>query len=331
MRTRVLTLATALAVAALMVPAPAQADARVSVRNDQGGSKADPKYATVMTLNGSGFQSIKGGHGGVYIFFGIKVSGGYLYVPDSETKNNKGFQRFVAFPGSDTAGSANGGTIKANGSWSTQILIPGATFKAVNRSGKAQTVNCLKSTCGIITVGAHGVKNKRNETFTPISFGDLYGGRAPSAAATTAAPEAPDVEKPKSTGKPALTIDRKSAVAGRVLSFHASGLTPGDQLAASLDDGVAAVGPLSVGANGQLAGVLQLPADLSVGTHVLTLTGGASTPTVSFPVAAGAPVEAAVQDDETPVGAIVYVGAAALLLIAAATFAIRRFRKARHA
>ena len=84
--------------------------------------KVDPTYATTLRVSGSGFQSVKGGHGGIYVFFGTVTAGwqpsrggatgkDYFYVPDSEAKNNQGFQKYVAFPGSDTASSANGGTM----------------------------------------------------------------------------------------------------------------------------------------------------------------------------------------------------------------------------
>jgi hypothetical protein len=347
MRTRTLVTLAALASSVLLVPAPAQAAARVSVQNDQGTAKVDPTYATTLRVSGKGFQSIKGGHGGIYVFFGIRVSGGYLYIPDSETKGNQGFQKFVAFPGSDTAASANGGTLKADGTWSTSMVVPGATFQAVNRSGKAQTVDCLKTTCGIITIGAHGVKNANNETFTPVSFADLYGGKAPAPAATTATTPAPAAtgggaaapSQPAATAPPAaapaavapaLTIDQATAVAGRVLTFNAVGLTPGDQVVASLDDGVAAVGPLNVGPNGQVAGVLQLPAGTKAGTHTLKLTGTASNPAVNFPVAAPRKPAARETDDSgTPWLPITFAGIALLVLLGALAFSVTRIRSTR--
>ncbi len=178
-----LSLALAGLVAVVTAP-PAEAESRVGVANAQGSAVVDPTYATTLTLRGQGFQSIKNGHGGIYVFFGT-VSGTWrpsqggqtgrnlLYVPDSETKDNQGFQKFVAFPGSDTASGANGGTLAADGSWSTRIVVPGAVFKARDRSNRVTTVDCRRTRCGIITIGAHGVKNARNETFTPVSVADL--------------------------------------------------------------------------------------------------------------------------------------------------------------
>ena len=97
-------------------PAPVAGPRRRArhVANPDGQAKIDPTYATTLTVSGSGFQSVKGGHGGIYVFFGTVKPGwqpskggatgeDYFYVPDSEAKDNQGFQRYVAFPGSDTA------------------------------------------------------------------------------------------------------------------------------------------------------------------------------------------------------------------------------------
>ncbi len=352
----VLTLA-ALVAGTLLVPAPAQAAARVSVANDKGSATADTTYATKVTLSGSGFQSIKGGHGGIYVFFGTvngswqpskggQVGTNYKYVPDSESKNNQGFQKFVTFPGSDTKDAANGGEIKADGTWSTEMTIPGATFETVDRAGKVVTVDCTKVTCGVMTIGAHGVKNARNETFTPVTFTDLYGGKAPAAEATAAAPaaesapaatdEAPAAAAPKPTKAADATaaVDTSTAVVGRVLSFTGGGFTPGEQVIATLDDGMAAVGPLSAGPSGEVAGVLQLPEGTTAGTHVLKLTGAASgaAPTINFPIAADPALASADTTDEGGAPGWLpwaFLGLAVVALLSAVSFAVLRFRSIR--
>ncbi|MCU1676260.1 MAG: hypothetical protein JWM93_1018 [Frankiales bacterium] len=354
MRTRALVTIAALASSVLLVPAPAQAAARVSVHNDQGTAEVDPTYATTLSVSGKGFQSIKGGHGGIYVFFGTvsgawqpskggQVGTDYRYVPDSESKNNQGFQKFVAFPGSDTAAAANGGTIATDGSWSTDLAVPGATFKTVDRAGAAVTVDCRKVTCGVITIGAHGVKNAKNETFTPVTFADLHGGKAPAAQETAAAPATGETAAPApaaptapaSVAKAAdatAAIDPGTAVVGRVLSFTGAGFAPGEQVVATLDDGRAAVGPLSAGMSGEIAGVIQLPRETKAGTHVLRLLGAASgaAPTVNFPIAADSGVATAHGDSALP-GWVVwaFVGLAVVALLSAATFAALRFRSTR--
>jgi len=359
MRTRALLTIAALATSALLVPAPAQAAARVSVSNDQGSATVDPTYATTLTVRGSGFQSIKGGHGGIYVFFGTvngawqpskggQVGTDYRYVPDSESKSNQGFQRFVAFPGSDTADAANGGTIAANGTWSATMTVPGATFKTVDRTGKTVTVDCLKVTCGVITIGAHGVKNASNETFTPVSFASLAAAQAPAAQASAEPPSSRGAtsgtvpEAPAAAAAPAVpaapakaadavaAVDPDTAVVGRVLSFTGGGFSPGEQVIATLDDGKAAVGPLSAGPSGEIAGVLQLPDGTSAGTHVLRLTGAASgaTPTVNFPIAVDPALTAVRTDDGGLPGWVpfAFLALAIGVLLGAVTFATLRFR-----
>ncbi|MFE2545817.1 hypothetical protein [Actinacidiphila glaucinigra] len=166
------------AAATVLAPAPpAAAAARVTLSP----GTADPDYASELRLHGAGFQSVKNGFGGVYVLFGT-VSGtwrpsrggtsgeDYVYVQDSETKDNHGYQRFVAFPGDPTAYAANGGTVKADGTWDATLVVPGAVFPAKGRDGTIRQVDCRKVQCGVITIGAHGVASPANETFTPVRF-----------------------------------------------------------------------------------------------------------------------------------------------------------------
>ena len=56
---------------AVLTPTPAAtAAARISVTNDRGTTAADLEYRTKLTITGRGFQSVKGGFGGVYLMFG---------------------------------------------------------------------------------------------------------------------------------------------------------------------------------------------------------------------------------------------------------------------
>ncbi|GAA4804232.1 hypothetical protein ACFQ0K_11485 [Nocardioides caeni] len=326
---------------AVLGPSPsATAAGRVTLTNSAGAAVIDATYATTLTVEGRGFQSVRGSSGGVYVFFGT-VSGrwqpsqggdsgeDYLYVPDSRSSANQGYQRFLAFtPG--TSGAS--GSIKQDGSFSTTITVPGATFKAVGLNGRARTVDCRKVRCGVITIGAKGVHNGNNETFTPVQVGDLHDGSSPSAdpssGTTDAAPatvgdaveSAPQVKGPR-----LLEVDRTAAHTGRVMPFRASGLPAGSQVSAVLDDGVAAAGPFLVGADGAVAGVLTLPADLDAGTHELRIYGPASLDakpvTVRFAVAvdedAGSPPATAAEgeDSEVPWGPIVF-GVSAVLFLA---------------
>lgn len=352
-RAVVTTMASLLVAGVLLAPTAAEARGGVTVRNDQGKAQADTTYSTTVTVSGSGFQSIKNAHGGIYVAFGT-VSGtwrpsqggvtgtNYRYVPDSEAKGNKGFLRYVAFPGSDTASSANGGTLEG-GTFSTKLTIPGPTFQTYDRNNKITTVDCLKVQCGVITFGAHGVKNANNESFTPVTFSKIVDAPAPAQASATAeapaaaapgdaAAEAPSVPTVKKV-KPAITVDRRTAVQGRVLAFTAVGFTPGEQVLAILDDGAAAAGPIVVGTSGEVAAVIQIPTTTRAGTHTLRLSGPSSATEVeqNFPISASTtPVaETAKADDGTAWLPWAAAGAAAILLLLSIAFAIVRTRRLR--
>lgn len=371
--------ATAVALVALaaLPAAPAVADADVTVTNDRGTGQADTRYRTALTIRGSGFQVVRGGFGGVYVMFGwVRDPGGgswrpsrggltgqdYRYIPDSENAAaNQGYLRFIAFPGSSTAGEANA-VLSNNGGFTVDLTVPGPVFESVDRSGAVRSVDCRRVTCGVITIGAHGVKNPENESFTRVDFGSVYDQAPPAAEqpgqsgqeAPATTPESADVapQQPTApaaggrtprvaTGPAAVTVDRATAVAGRALTFTARGFTPGEQVVAVLDDGAAALGPMTAGAAGEVAGVVVLPPDTAVGTHELRLTGAASGTEVTqnFPVAAG-PSSTDGADpvaEETPAldrdeAGILFLAAAGLLFVLALVgFLVRRRRGRRTA
>ncbi|SDD54864.1 hypothetical protein SAMN05216410_3485 [Sanguibacter gelidistatuariae] len=203
-----------LAGASLALAGPAAAESQVSITDDSGATVTDVVAGSVVHLAGSGFQSVQGGTGGIYVTFGWvddaasgtwrPSEGGatgldYLYAPDVEGAGNAGFQRYVAFPGSSTESAANGGVIAADGSWATDLTIPAASFEAMDRDGNAAPVDCAQVQCGFITVGAHGVKNANNETFAPVTFADAAAEPAP----VEAAPE--DSVDPTTEGAPEAT------------------------------------------------------------------------------------------------------------------------------
>ncbi|GEA83339.1 MAG: hypothetical protein NVV70_00400 [Cellulomonas sp.] len=348
-----------------LAAAPASAAARVTVAAENGKAQADATYSTPVRVSGSGFQSVPGGFGGIYVVFGWVddpaggswrpskggVSGqDLLYVPDSESKDNAGFQRFVSYPGSDTASSANGGTIAADGTWSTTLTIPGPKVEVVGRSGAVTSIDCLTVTCGVITFGAHGVSNATNETFTPVQFVDLADAQGaaagdddeaaqPGAEATAVAtPATGGAASPQVDGPAEATSDQSTVVRGRVLSFTARGFAAGEQVVGSLTGGQAGVGPLTAGPYGEVAGVLAVPAALTPGTATLTLTGAASgqvatldVTVIEDPVVAAALANAGEQPGAGPSAATwVLVGVAALLvaLVVLGALAARRRRRA---
>ncbi|MBN6039572.1 hypothetical protein [Amycolatopsis sp. 195334CR] len=334
--------------AALLSPLPAQAaGATVSVSP----GSADPDYATVLTLRGTGFQSIPQGHGGIYVVFGwVSNPGGgwqpsqggstgetYRYVQDSEAKDNNGFQRFVSFPGSDTATSANGGVVAADGTWSTQLVVPGARFKTVDRAGGVVDVDCTKVQCGVITVGAHGVVNTSNETFTPVNFAVPHQQQAPPPSAPP--PSAPPTQAapPSAAPAPVVKAARTELVAGESVVVQGSGFTAGEDVAVVLHSDPVTLPPVKADANGAFSYTAVLPAQLPEGAHRLVFTGARSTveSAAELTVRAAAPpivvtTEASVpvaQEDGGDRGWIPVLVTGAVLLIVAGTAILLVLRK----
>lgn len=211
---RALAAAALTAAAALAAAGPAAAVPQVVVAGEGGQAVAAADAPTRVQVSGTGFQSVAGGFGGVYVLFGWvdpasdgwrPSAGGvsgvqYRYAVDVQGQENAGYQRFVAFPGSTTAVEANGGEVAEDGSWSTDLTIPGATITALDADGGTVEVDCRVVTCGVITIGAHGVANANNESFTPVTFD------APDAAAAApgAEPSAEPAAEPtaQSTAQP---------------------------------------------------------------------------------------------------------------------------------
>lgn len=329
---------------AALLPADAWAAGSVTVSGPDGSATADPEYATEVTVRGSGFQSIRNGFGGVYVLFGWvdagsswkpsaggEVGADYRYVPDSEAQDNAGFQRFVAFPGSDTEGAAHA-VMSDSGSWTVEMIVPGAVFESRDREGKVSEVDCREVTCGIITIGAHGVKNANNETFTPISFA----APASSSSSEGTTDGDPSPAAPAGIGDVRVGVVSGTVDAGTSIAFTGRGFSAGEQVVATLDDGLVSVGPLTAGGQGEVAGVLPVPSDARGGTHVLTLSGAASGANAHVEVLVSAPPpQAAPSADEPPSWLLLAlagsVALAAGLLVASVIVAIVRAARRRRA
>lgn len=219
MRTPGLVVALALPLVVGVAPAAA-ADGGPTVTVAVPAAGVSPDAPTAVDVAGQGFQVVQGGFGGIYVLFGWvddpaggswrPSAGGisgvdYRYAVDDQARDNAGYQVFVAFPGSSTQAEANGGELAADGSWSARLTIPGATVTALDAAGDSVTVDCRTVTCGVITVGAHGVANAHNETFTPVTFADSAG--APGTPTTSPAPvpttSAPTTPPPAVAAEPA--------------------------------------------------------------------------------------------------------------------------------
>lgn len=129
-----------------------------------------------VTLTGKGYDTSKD-FGGAYVLFGWidpakgtqwgPAGGGrtgfeYVYHQEEE------FQGLVLYPGNTNAGStdsARQGRMDAAGNWSGTFTIPASQFTAFGK-----TIDCYRVQCGVITIGAHGVRNAGVEVFTPVYF-----------------------------------------------------------------------------------------------------------------------------------------------------------------
>jgi hypothetical protein len=335
-----------------LVAAPAAwAASAVTVAGPDGTATVSSEYATEVTVSGTGFQSIVNGFGGVYVLFGWvddpsggswrpsrggEVGADYRYVPDAESADNAGYQRFLAFPGGQTESSAQG-VIDADGSWSVGMVVPGARFESTDREGRVTTVDCLRVTCGILTIGAHGVRNANNETFTPLTFRTSGAVDAAGAGAAAESGSGAAASVPARVG-----IESASVVAGTSIVFTGQGFVPGEQVVAALDGGLSAVGPLTAGAQGEVAAALPVPRDIRDGTHLVTLRGAGSGAVAEAEVAitGGVPeLAAAGATQQAPAWALVLmlvcIAIAAVLVVASVVTAIvrartrRRIRRAR--
>ncbi|PXY21809.1 hypothetical protein BAY59_30750 [Prauserella coralliicola] len=317
-------------------------------------STADPDYATIVQLRGTGFQSVHGGHGGVYVLFGwvSNPAGGwqpsqggaagstYRYVQDTESRDNNGFQRYLAFPGSDTGSSANG-VVNPDGTWQAQLVIPGARFQAVDRSGNTTQVDCTRVQCGVITIGAHGVVNPANETFTPVRFAVPRQEPAAAPPSRQAPPATTTTTAPAPT--PSVETATTQVRAGDRIEVTGTGFTPGENVGVTLHSDPVTLPPARAGDDGRFTYTATIPEHVTEGTHRLVFTGERSTveTSVELSVRAAArtspssppaepPAQAQVQGEKgSALLVALLVGGAVLLVVAVVAVVLRLRRRTR--
>lgn len=131
-----------------------------------------------VKLTGSGYPTSRGGEtfGGVYVLFGwvdttdanwAPTKGGssgksFTYANDGRDSGT--FQQMVNFPGNTTGEGMP--TMDDKGNWTMDFPIEQSRFT----SAQEQEIDCYKVTCGVITIGAHGLPLPGGEVFTPIYF-----------------------------------------------------------------------------------------------------------------------------------------------------------------
>lgn len=166
-------------------------------------SGLDPAKATTLNVSGSGFDAQANGGVGIYLAFGAKASdyatnaGGFLIA------------KWVHLGATVSSGQA---PMTADGAFTT--TLPGITAKYTDGSGKV--VNCLVTQCYVVTIGAHGMVNGSQETFTPVNF---VGGSIVD-----------DGSTPADTAK----VDSAEVKLGGSQTVTASGFTDGETVRATL-------------------------------------------------------------------------------------------------
>ena len=126
--------------------------------------------------------------------------------------------------------------------------MPGATFTSLDRDGKATEVDCREVRCGVITIGAHGVKNANNETFTPIAFRDLYTDDAGASGTPTPEPTEGAGASAAPTPAPVQTTVIVEEIPAAAPPIAAAPASDTDSLLSVLLWAIAGVGALTVAA-----------------------------------------------------------------------------------
>ncbi|TDC97219.1 hypothetical protein E1285_04330 [Actinomadura sp. 7K507] len=130
-------------------------------------SGLDPGGQTI-TVRGSGFDAAKNNKFGVYVVFGPRNA-------DWVTNSNG----FLAAKWVHPGGAGGGGgqaPMSASGGFSVSLSV-----KAKYTDGDGKKVDCLRTQCYVITMAAHGVPDRSQDSFTPVRFkGAASGGGAGS-------------------------------------------------------------------------------------------------------------------------------------------------------
>ncbi|GAA3210109.1 hypothetical protein [Actinocorallia longicatena] len=135
----------------IVTPLLLAAAASVSVAPASG---LDPAGATI-SVGGQGFNATGNNKFGVYVVFGPRRAN---FSTDSLAF---GAARWV-HPGGSGAGQA---PMNGDGSFSTALAV-----KAKYKDGHGSTVDCTRTPCYVITMAAHGLADRSQDTFTRVTF-----------------------------------------------------------------------------------------------------------------------------------------------------------------
>ncbi|WP_131740612.1 hypothetical protein [Actinomadura roseirufa] len=110
-----------------------------------------------LKIRGSGFSATANNGFGVYVVFGPKG-------PDYATNANA----FQASKWVHKGATPSAGQDVMNADGTFDITLPGVKAKYTDGDGK--NVDCLKTQCYVITMAAHGLPDRSQDSFTPVTF-----------------------------------------------------------------------------------------------------------------------------------------------------------------
>lgn len=172
---------------------------------------------TIVTVSGAGFQYVPNAPDGIYVMFGVvSEPSSNAWAPSQGGQSGVTYS-YAGVPGAIALIGFEGGSdtesfIDANGNWSTQLTIPGPSFVLTagiptDEDPVGEQVDCLQQTCGIITIGAKGMVNANNETFTPVTFAAPAAEPEPEAEEAQAANPSPDAAADDAEASPVVAED----------------------------------------------------------------------------------------------------------------------------
>ncbi|WP_259362903.1 HtaA domain-containing protein [Curtobacterium sp. ME12] len=222
------------------------ADGSITGAKNAAGASTRVKPATQITTAAAGMKLTVSGTGfskntnksGLYVLFGYvtkfpaaggSLGTGYDYVNGGGASGQEG-QGFVAWPDNTATGGAATAKLSAtkNGSFTQTGLTASATFTGAS----TKRVDCLSGAvqCGVITIGAHGLKDAALETFTPVYFaGQTVPGALPTTPTTGSNGGLPVIQPPVVQTPPAAaapTVVNAAAPAPKGSVRPANAATP---------------------------------------------------------------------------------------------------------
>ena len=139
---------------AVLHAGPADAAPRVTVSPRTTG--LDPAGQT-LTVEGAGFSRDANGGVGIYVVFGPKG--------DDYSTNADRYQA-AKWVRSSSLGGSGEGELRADGTF--RVTLTGLTARY--EDGNGELVDCYRVECLVMTFTAHGVPDRGNDTFTPVTF-----------------------------------------------------------------------------------------------------------------------------------------------------------------